>query len=152
MAASAICGSYDSYTPAPRQADFVATRYDDTNPEAEEQVFFDAILEMVEWLGFKPYKITYSSDNFQKLYDHAEKLIGLGKAYVCQCDEKEIKLQRGGEKGAAGPRYRCKHAEQPVEENLKKFRDMRDGVYKPQEAFLRMKQGWLPGPSAESGC
>ncbi|KAI2632613.1 glutaminyl-tRNA synthetase [Hypomontagnella submonticulosa] len=116
-------------------------RYDDTNPEAEEQVYFDAILEMVEWLGFKPYKITYSSDNFQKLYDLAEKLIGLEKAYVCQCSDTEIKLQRGGEKGTAGPRYRCKHAEQSVEENLKKFRDMRDGHYKPQEAFLRMKQG-----------
>ncbi|KAF3070728.1 putative glutamine-tRNA ligase [Daldinia childiae] len=115
-------------------------RYDDTNPEAEEQVYFDAILEMVEWLGFKPYKITYSSDNFQKLYDLAEKLIGLEKAYVCQCSDTEIKLQRGGEKGTAGPRYRCKHAEQPAEENLKKFRDMRDGKYKPQEAFLRMKQ------------
>ncbi|KAK6956002.1 hypothetical protein Daesc_003649 [Daldinia eschscholtzii] len=116
-------------------------RYDDTNPEAEEQIYFDAILEMVEWLGFKPYKITYSSDNFQRLYDLAEKLIGLEKAYVCHCSDTEIKLQRGGEKGTAGPRYRCKHAEQSVEENLKKFRDMRDGRYKPQEAFLRMKQG-----------
>ncbi|KAI4859666.1 glutaminyl-tRNA synthetase [Hypoxylon rubiginosum] len=115
-------------------------RYDDTNPEAEEQVYFDAILEMVEWLGFKPYKITYSSDNFQKLYDLAEKLIGLEKAYVCQCSDTEIKLQRGGEKGTAGPRYRCRHAEKTVEENLTEFRGMRDGKYKPQEAFLRMKQ------------
>ncbi|OTB13421.1 hypothetical protein K445DRAFT_319971 [Daldinia sp. EC12] len=120
-------------------------RYDDTNPEAEEQIYFDAILEMVEWLGFKPYKITYSSDNFQRLYDLAEKLIGLEKAYVCHCSDTEIKLQRGGEKGTAGPRYRCKHAEQSVEENLKKFRDMRDGRYKPQEAFLRMKQGITDG-------
>ncbi|KAI0133337.1 glutaminyl-tRNA synthetase [Hypoxylon sp. NC0597] len=120
-------------------------RYDDTNPEAEEQIYFDAILEMVEWLGFKPYKITYSSDNFQRLYDLAEKLIGLEKAYVCHCSDTEIKLQRGGEKGTAGPRYRCKHAEQSVEENLKKFRDMRDGHYKPQEAFLRMKQDITDG-------
>lgn len=60
-------------------------RYDDTNPEKEEEKYFTAILDMVEWLGFKPYKITYSSDNFQKLYDLAEKLIGLEKAYVCSC-------------------------------------------------------------------
>ncbi|XXG96397.1 hypothetical protein Hte_002679 [Hypoxylon texense] len=118
-------------------------RYDDTNPEAEEQVYFDAILEMVRWLGFEPYKITYSSDNFQKLYDLAEKLIGLEKAYVCYCSDTEIKLQRGGEKGTAGPRYRCKHADQTVEENLTEFRGMRDGKYKPQEAFLRMKQASL---------
>lgn len=114
--------------------------YDDTNPEAEEQVYFDAILEMVEWLGFRPYTITHSSDYFQKLYDHAEKLIELDRAYVCHCIDSELKLQRGGEKGAS-PRYRCKHADQSVEENLRKFRDMRDGHYKPQQAFLRMKQG-----------
>ncbi|KAI1762578.1 glutaminyl-tRNA synthetase [Hypoxylon sp. FL1150] len=114
-------------------------RYDDTNPEAEEKVYFDAILEMVEWLGFSPYKITHSSDHFQRLYDLAEKLIGLGKAYVCHCSDTEIKLQRGGEKGTAGPRFRCAHAERTVDENLTEFRGMRDGKYKPQEAFLRMK-------------
>lgn len=52
----------------------------------------------------------------------------------------EIKLQRGGEEGARIPRYRCKHAEQTVEHNLTEFRAMRDGKYKPREAFLRMKQ------------
>ncbi|KAJ0118798.1 glutaminyl-trna synthetase [Diaporthe amygdali] len=119
-------------------------RYDDTNPEAEEEIYFTAILDTIKWLGFKPYKITYSSDNFQKLYDLAEKLIGLDKAYVCHCDDAEIKLQRGGEKGES-PRYRCKHAEQSVEENLQKFRDMRDGKYKPREAFLRMKQDITDG-------
>lgn len=40
---------------------------------------------MVRWLGFEPYKITYSSDNFGRLYELAEKLITLGKAYVCHC-------------------------------------------------------------------
>ncbi|CEJ90434.1 Putative Glutaminyl-tRNA synthetase [[Torrubiella] hemipterigena] len=114
-------------------------RYDDTNPEKEEEKYFTAILDMVEWLGFKPYKITHSSDNFQKLYDLAEKLIGMGKAYVCACQDEEIKRQRGGEKGET-PRYRCAHADQSVEENLTKFRDMRDGKYKPREVFLRMKQ------------
>jgi hypothetical protein len=53
--------------------------------------------------------------------------------------DEDLKLQRGGEKGTS-PRFRCKHAEQSVEENLQKFRDMRDGKYKPREAFLRMKQ------------
>ncbi len=53
--------------------------------------------------------------------------------------DEEIKLQRGGEKGTS-PRFRCKDAEQSVEQNLQKFRDMRDGKYRPREAFLRMKQ------------
>ncbi|CAN8102245.1 unnamed protein product [Discula destructiva] len=119
-------------------------RYDDTNPEAEDEIYFTSILDTVRWLGFEPYKITYSSDNFQKLYDLAEKLIALEKGYVCHCDELEIKRQRGGEKGES-PRYRCKHAEQSVEENLQQFRDMRDGKYKPKEAFLRMKQDITDG-------
>ncbi|PMB65335.1 putative glutamine--tRNA ligase [Beauveria bassiana] len=119
-------------------------RFDDTNPEKEEEKYFDAIQEIVKWLGFKPYKVTYSSDNFQKLYDLAEKLINIGKAYVCYCEDTEIKLQRGGEKGA-NPRYRCKHADQTPEDNLAKFRDMRDGKYKPREAFLRMKQDITDG-------
>ncbi|KAK3324387.1 tRNA synthetases class I, catalytic domain-containing protein [Cercophora scortea] len=119
-------------------------RFDDTNPEAEEEIYFTAIEEMVRWLGFTPYKITYTSDNFGKLYEQAEKLIGLDKAYVCHCGDEEIKLQRGGEKGSS-PRFRCKHAEQSPEENLQKFRDMRDGKYKPREAFLRMKQDITDG-------
>lgn len=60
-------------------------RYDDTNPEKEEEIYFTAIREMVEWLGFKPYKITYSSDNFDKLYELAEQLISKDGAYICHC-------------------------------------------------------------------
>ncbi|KAH6856906.1 tRNA synthetases class I, catalytic domain-containing protein [Chaetomium sp. MPI-CAGE-AT-0009] len=119
-------------------------RFDDTNPEAEEEIYFTAIEETIRWLGFEPYKITYSSDNFDKLYELAEKLITLDKAYVCHCGDEELKLQRGGEKGTS-PRYRCKHAEQSADENLQKFRDMRDGKYKPREAFLRMKQDITDG-------
>lgn len=113
-------------------------RFDDTNPEAEEEVYFTAIKEMVKWLGFEPVKVTYSSDNFDKLYELAEKLIEKEKAYVCKCSDVEIKKQRGGEEH--GPRYRCEHANQSAEENLTEFRAMRDGKYKPKEAFLRMKQ------------
>lgn len=63
-------------------------RFDDTNPEKEEEIYFTTIQEMVEWLGFKPDKITYSSDNFQKLYDLAEDLIKRDGAYVCHCSGK----------------------------------------------------------------
>lgn len=114
-------------------------RYDDTNPEKEEEQYFTAIKDVVQWLGFEPFKVTYSSDNFAKLYAMAEKLVMLGKAYVCACTDVELKDQRGGEKGSH-PRYRCQHAEQSVDDNLTKFRAMRDGKYKPKEVFLRMKQ------------
>lgn len=65
-------------------------RYDDTNPEKEEEKFFTAIQEMVRWLGFEPYKVTYSSDNFEKLYQMAEKLVMQGKAYVCSCNGMQL--------------------------------------------------------------
>ncbi|KAK2624384.1 hypothetical protein QTJ16_006334 [Diplocarpon rosae] len=113
-------------------------RFDDTNPEAEEEKYFTAIKDIVSWLGFKPKEITYSSDNFDKLYEKAEELINKNKAYVCHCGDPELKAQRGGEDH--GPRFRCEHANQSAETNLEKFRAMRDGKYKPREAFLRMKQ------------
>jgi glutaminyl-tRNA synthetase len=67
-------------------------RFDDTNPEAEEEKYFTAIQDMVKWLGFKPIKVTYSSDNFQKLYDLAEELIRKDKAYVCHCSGQYISI------------------------------------------------------------
>ena len=63
-------------------------RFDDTNPAGEEEKYFTAIEEMVGWLGFKPIKITYSSDNFDKLYELAEDLIKRDGAYVCHCTSK----------------------------------------------------------------
>lgn len=113
-------------------------RFDDTNPEKEEEKYFTAIEEMIKWLGFTPYKITYSSDNFQKLYDLAEQLILSDGAYVCHCSDVEVKKQRGEGKGL--PRYACEHRNRPVEESLAEFRAMKDGKYKPREAMLRMKQ------------
>ena len=50
-------------------------RYDDTNPEAETKEFIDKIKESVLWMGYKPWKVTYASDNFDKIYDVAIKLI-----------------------------------------------------------------------------
>ncbi|KAI4261866.1 MAG: hypothetical protein L6R42_002945 [Xanthoria sp. 1 TBL-2021] len=120
-------------------------RFDDTNPEAEEEKYFTAIEDMIQWLGFTPYKVTYSSDNFDKLYELAEALISKDGAYVCHCTDTEIKLQKGGERGTAGPRYACPHRDRPPEESLTEFRAMKDGKYKPREAFLRMKQDLTDG-------
>lgn len=61
-------------------------RFDDTNPEAEKEEYFTAIVDMVHWLGFSPCALTYSSDNFGRLYELAEKLITLDSAYVCHCN------------------------------------------------------------------
>jgi hypothetical protein len=57
-------------------------RFDDTNPEAEKQEYIDHIQSIVSWMGWKPFKITYSSDYFQDLYELAVELIKRGRAYV----------------------------------------------------------------------
>ncbi|KAF1345054.1 tRNA synthetases class I, catalytic domain-containing protein [Delphinella strobiligena] len=113
-------------------------RFDDTNPAKEEERYFTSIKDMVSWLGFTPSKITYSSDDFDKLYEMAEELIKKDKAYVCFCTAEEVKKGRGGPEH--GPRSVCSHWSKPVEESLDEFRAMRDDKYKQGEAVLRMKQ------------
>ncbi|CAH8481387.1 unnamed protein product [Schistosoma haematobium] len=105
-------------------------RYDDTNPEKEEAEFFEAIEDMVRWLGFTPYKITYASDNFQQLYEWAIKLIKLKLAYVCHQAVEEI---RGFNPPASPWRDR------PIEESLRLFEDMKNGKIDEGMATLRMK-------------
>jgi glutaminyl-tRNA synthetase len=57
-------------------------RYDDTNPEAEKQEYIDHIEEIVAWMGWSPWKITYASDYFDKLHAYALEMIKKGFAYV----------------------------------------------------------------------
>lgn len=125
-------------------------RYDDTNPEAEEEIYFEQIKSMVEWLGFEPWKITHSSDYFDQLYELAEKLILVGKAYVCHCTAEEVKAQRGMKPDGTlgGERFPSPYRANSVEKNLEEFRKMRDGFYAPGEATLRMKQD-IESPSPQ---
>ncbi|WVN88093.1 glutamine-tRNA ligase [Cryptococcus depauperatus CBS 7841] len=117
-------------------------RYDDTNPEAEEARYFQSILETVRWLGFEPWKITYSSDNFEKLYKLAVELIKRGKSYVCTCDVEKLKADRGLGHGSPTP---CVHRDRPVSESLHEFERMKNGEYKEREACLRMKMDLSSG-------
>ena len=105
-------------------------RYDDTNPEKEEERFFTAILDMVRWLGYTPTEVTHSSDNFQQLYDWAVLLIERDLAYVCHQKVEDI---RGFNPPPSPWRSR------PREESLALFADMRNGKFEEGEATLRMK-------------
>lgn len=113
-------------------------RFDDTNPTAEEERYFTSILETVRWLGFEPFKITYSSDYFGRLYELAVDLIKRGKAYVDHSTPDEIRAGRGGPD--KGERSASKWRERPVAESLAEFEAMKNGKYRPGEATLRMKQ------------
>lgn len=105
-------------------------RYDDTNPEKEEEKFFVAIKDMVEWLGYQPHAITHSSDNFQQLYDWAVVLIKKGLAYVCHQTADQMK----GFNTEMSP-----WRDRPIEQNLQLFEDMKNGKIDEGAATLRMK-------------
>jgi glutaminyl-tRNA synthetase len=66
-------------------------RFDDTNPEKEEQEYVDSIMKDVRWLGFEWDGLYYASDYFDQLYEWAVKLINEGKAYVDDLSAEEIR-------------------------------------------------------------
>ncbi|KAL0217492.1 hypothetical protein RCL1_008073 [Eukaryota sp. TZLM3-RCL] len=107
-------------------------RFDDTNPEAEKEEYFQGILDNVAWLGFKPSRITYSSDYFPRLYEDAIELIKRGKAYVDDLTSEEFAKLRES-------RTNSPNRDRSVEENLALFERMRQGCFKEGEVVLRMK-------------
>ena len=71
-------------------------RFDDTNPSKEEVEYVESIQEDVRWLGFGwDDRLYYASDYFEQLYDFAVRLIGKGKAYVCDLGPEEVRQYRG---------------------------------------------------------
>jgi glutaminyl-tRNA synthetase len=111
-------------------------RFDDTNPAKEEQEYVDSIMEDVRWLGFQWDGLYYASDYFDQLYQWAEQLIAAGKAFVCDLNAEEMRQYRGTltEPGKNSP-----FRDRSVDENLKLFREMRDGKYPDGARTLRAK-------------
>ena len=116
-------------------------RFDDTNPEKEEQEYVDSITEMVQWLGFGwdafgQSHLYYASNYFEMMYQAAETLISAGKAYVDEQSADEMRINRGTltEAGKNSP-----WRDRPIEENLSKFREMRDGKHADGSMVLRAK-------------
>lgn len=112
-------------------------RFDDTNPSKEEVEYVESIQEDVRWLGFDwGDRLYYASDYFERLYEHAVRLIEKGKAYVDSLSSEEIRRYRGTltEPGRESP-YRNRS----VEENLDLFQRMRRGEFPDGAHVLRAK-------------
>ncbi len=112
-------------------------RFDDTNPTKEDEEYVNAIIEDVRWLGFDwGERLYFASDYFEKLYEYAIQLIKMGKAYVCDLSQEEIRQTRGTltEPGIESP-YRNRS----IEENLELFERMRNGEFADGEKTLRAK-------------
>ncbi|MBW3534104.1 MAG: glutamine--tRNA ligase/YqeY domain fusion protein [Gemmatimonadetes bacterium] len=112
-------------------------RYDDTNPETEEDVYVRAIAADVRWLGFDWGGHRYfASDYFERMYACAELLVEKGSAYVDSSSEEEIREMRGTltEPGRESP-----FRDRPVEENLDLLRRMKAGEFPDGAHVLRAK-------------
>ena len=111
-------------------------RYDDTNPTKEDTEYVDAIKEDIKWLGFQWEKELYASDYFDQLYEWAEDMIKRGLAYVDDETQEEISEHRGT---VDKPGIESPYRNRSVEENLKLFREMKEGKYADGEKVLRAK-------------
>nr|WP_315230421.1 glutamine--tRNA ligase/YqeY domain fusion protein [uncultured Albidiferax sp.] len=124
-------------------------RFDDTNPEKEEQEYVDSIRDAVKWLGYETYLADcpsapgtlqsheyFASDYFDFMYRAAEYLITAGLAYVDEQTPDEMRATRGNfnTPGTDSP-FRARSPE----ENLARFRQMRDGELDDGAAILRAK-------------
>jgi len=111
-------------------------RFDDTNPEKEEQEYVDMIQRDIRWLGFEWERLCFASDYFSQLYEWALQLIRAGKAYVDDLSADQIRQYRGTltEPGKDSP-YR----DRTIEENLDLFVRMKSGEFPDGSRVLRAK-------------
>lgn len=112
-------------------------RMDDTNPAKESMEYAEAIKDNIRWLGFDwEDRLYFASDNYEKLYELAIKLIKLGKAFVCDLNADQIREYRGTltEPGKNSP-----FRDRTVEENLDLFERMRNGEFEDGSRVLRAK-------------
>jgi len=117
---------------------------DDTIGSEEKFIIpeaYDMITDGLKWLGVIWDELIYKSDRLNLFYDGVEELIKKDFAYVCECDAETLRKSR-----AEG--IECKHRNQSMEENLRKWKDMLDGKYKEREAVLRLKTDMkFPNPA-----
>ncbi|MBV8471550.1 MAG: glutamine--tRNA ligase/YqeY domain fusion protein [Burkholderiaceae bacterium] len=120
-------------------------RFDDTNPEKEEQEYVDAIKEMVSWLGWKwesgqegqaVSHLFFASDYFDFMYRAAEYLIEAGLAYVDEQTPDEMRANRGD---FATPGTNSPYRDRSPAQHLSRFREMRDGLHPDGAMVLRAK-------------
>ena len=112
-------------------------RFDDTNPETEDQEYVESIQRDVHWMGFDwGRNLFFASDYFERLYDFAVELIRMGKAYVDSLSEDEIREYRGT---VTEPGRNSPYRDRSVEENLDLLARMRAGEFADGAHVLRAK-------------
>ncbi len=112
-------------------------RFDDTNPTKEKTEFVESIKSDIQWLGADwEDRLFFASDYFEHMYESAVKLIKKGKAYVSDLSAEKIREYRGT---LTGPGREDPGSKRSVEENLKLFQEMKEGVYEDGSKVLRAR-------------
>lgn len=111
-------------------------RFDDTNPVKEDVEFVEAIKEDLAWLGYTPEIVVYGSSYFEETYEKAILLIKKGLAFVCDLSQEEVSAYRGD---TNNPGKNSPYRDRSIEENLKLFEEMKNGVYPNGSKTLRAK-------------
>jgi glutaminyl-tRNA synthetase len=112
-------------------------RFDDTNPEKEEEEYVKSIIEDVRWLGWDwGDRLYFASDYFEQMYEYAVQLVKAGKAYVCDLSPEEVAEHRGT---LTRPGKNSPYRERSIEENLDLFQRMRTGEFPDGSRTLRAK-------------
>ena len=114
----------------------VVLRFDDTNPEKEEQQYIDAIKKDISWLGFKWDEERFASDYFEQLYLWAIELIKNGKAYVDSQSSTAMAEQKGS---PTNPGKNSPFRDRSIDENIKLFNEMKQGLHDEGKHVLRAK-------------
>ncbi len=116
-------------------------RFDDTNPEKEEDEYVKAIIDMVKWLGFdwkygEENNCYFASDYFHYMYGFAQALVKAGHAYVDEQNAEQMRAMRGTltEKGKNSP-----WRDRPAAESLALLEEMREGKHPDGSLALRAK-------------
>jgi glutaminyl-tRNA synthetase len=112
-------------------------RFDDTNPEKEEQEYVRSIIKDVRWLGWDwQDRLYFGSDYFEQMYEYAVQLIKAGKAFVCDLTAEQVAEHRGT---LTSPGKDSPYRDRSVEENLDLFERMRKGEFPDGSRTLRAK-------------
>lgn len=144
-------GVIDKVTSEGKRSYDTTFRYDDTNPDAESQEYIDNQAENVAWMGWKPARVTHSSDYFNQLFEYAVVLIKAGKAFVCHQTKADIETSREfsalmhktttdpADLDSLRKKAESPWRNRPIEESLRAFYLMRDGFFAEGSASLRLK-------------
>jgi glutamyl-tRNA synthetase len=107
-------------------------RIEDTDPRRVDPEAYRMVQEDIEWLGLSITDIAYQSDRLDTYYEYCEKLIAIGGAYVCVCDQEHFRELKLAKKA-------CPCRDQPVEENLALWQKMLDGEFYEGAVTVRVK-------------